>query len=202
MTQIDFTLVWSWVSSHTGNHNNGKRLVKGKGEGGSFQVQQWVHLTLSDLLISRWTFLTRKFHRHWKEKTLVTVNALGWACANNEWQESIPVGCQPPACRAYMLHNEQGWTCAGGEGGPCTVNSKLNMFEHVRGPCTMRSKLNKSGGSLYRVSRAGPRKWGWDQGPIQEGPCMVMSNTSWVMATWDPHLPLLDRMMDRRDWKH
>ena len=35
-------------------------------------------------------------------------------------QESIPEGCQPPACHQYMLHNEPVWTmsaCPGGEGG-------------------------------------------------------------------------------------
>ena len=44
-------------------------------------------------------------------------------------QESIPVGCEPPACQQYMLHNERVWTClggimcvcGGGSCGPCMV---------------------------------------------------------------------------------
>ena len=37
-------------------------------------------------------------------------------------QESIPVGCQPPACQPYMLYIKQVWTCSGrgqwGQWGP------------------------------------------------------------------------------------
>ena len=28
-------------------------------------------------------------------------------CMFKKQQESIPVGCEPPACRPYVLHNEQ-----------------------------------------------------------------------------------------------
>ena len=48
-------------------------------------------------------------------------------------QESIPVGCQPPACRWYVLHTEQVWQKILGEGGSCRVKANLNKFEHVQG---------------------------------------------------------------------
>ena len=51
-------------------------------------------------------------------------------------QESIPAGCQSPACRPYVFHNEQIWTCPG----------------------------NTGGGALYRGVRSCTGKWGPVQG--------------------------------------
>ena len=42
-----------------------------------------------------------------------------------------------------------------------------------------------------------PGMQSWDLG---RGPCMVRSYASWLMVTSD-HPPLVDRMMDRHDWK-
>ena len=55
-------------------------------------------------------------------------------CGNSRTQESVPVGCQPPACQPYVLHDEQLWIYLGEvEGGPCTARSKFNKSEHVWG---------------------------------------------------------------------
>ena len=80
-------------------------------------------------------------------------------------QESIPVGCEPPARQPYVLHNKQvrskclrgmgsGWRRGEGEN-PCTLMSHVLGVGSgwSRGPCTVRS--------------------------ISEGPCMVRSNVSW-----------------------
>ena len=76
--------------------------------------------------------------------------------------EGIPVGCQPPPCRQYRLHNKQIWTCLGDS-------------------CTMRPNISTGGrpGSCKELGGWGPCR-GWSQGPVQgwdplgwAGPCMV-----------------------------
>ena len=52
---------------------------------------------------------------------------------------------------------------------PPMVRSKLNKFEHI-------------GGGV----------------PVQKGSCVVTSNASWVMVTWEP-LPPVNRMTGRHD---
>ena len=70
-------------------------------------------------------------------------------------QESISGGCEPSAYQPYMLHNEQVWTCPGGQGWRLV---RASLYSEV--PCL--------GG------------WG------QKVTCVVRSNTSWVMVTWEP----------------
>ena len=73
-----------------------------------------------------------------------------------------------------------------GEGG-CTAMSNLNKFEHVwearyRGWHPV--QWDPSCETLNMPKGAGALHWGWH--PVQGGPCMVKSNASWAMVTWDP----------------
>ena len=45
-------------------------------------------------------------------------------------QESIPVGCQPPACRWYVLHTEQVWKKVLGEVSGHRHATIINIHEH------------------------------------------------------------------------
>ena len=60
----------------------------------------------------------------------------------HEQQESMPVGCQLPACQPFVP------LVSGGARGlvvraPCTMRSKLNKFEHIEGsPCMVKSNVS------------------------------------------------------------
>ena len=85
----------------------------------------------------------------------------GGGYVSSDGQQVSLAGCMFPVIatrchsRGYVQRGwgyVRGWVCLGlgMSRGPCTVNSKLNKFKHVRGgggvsrgPCTVRSKLNK-----------------------------------------------------------
>ena len=102
-------------------------------------------------------------------------------------QESILVGCQPPACRPYVLHNDiTVWTCPvdGGrvpvERGPTWISLNMPMSGGGRpkGPCT---GGGAGTGSLYKA--VVPVWWG----PMHHG--------------WWSH-DILCGQPDRHDWKY
>ena len=85
-------------------------------------------------------------------------------------QESIPVGCVPPACQPYVLW----WSPDVRTGGP-----QVNKFEQVFSNCHQMSLAGGwAGGVTCLVSRGGD----------EARACTVRSNASWVMVTWGPTL--------------
>ena len=82
----------------------------------------------------------------------------------------IPVGCQLPACRSYVFHNEESVNMSG-ERGPCTVRTHVGggglhsevqvkqVCKHVwegLGPCI--EVWGRGGGGL-RPCVVGPPRW-------------------------------------------
>ena len=99
-------------------------------------------------------------------------------------QDSVLVGCEPPVCRSYVLHNEQvrkclEWRARQGPGpmwGPVSVvgmGVPCIMSSHVRGSLTLKAHVQEwraeARGSLHSEVQCGAGRYLYSEMPCLQG---------------------------------
>ena len=94
---------------------------------------------------------------------------------------TIPVGGVPPTHASVATRCQHLW------------GSQVNKFQQVS---SLDHQMSLEGFLYREVPCSGGQGWGGGTLPVQcssmsgvGGPCMVRSNVSWIMVTWDPLPP-------------